>query len=469
MVQDVSQRKRTEQALLAQAELNEHQALHDALTGLANRTLFSQRIEHALAGARSTGDPVAVMVMDLDRFKDVNDSLGHHAGDELLQEVARRLSGALRASDSLARLGGDEFGILLAGASGTAAVTAVVEKLMKAMQEPITVQDLPLVVEASIGIALFPDDGTDVDTLLRAADVAMYTAKEEKTGYGFFDGSARQLDVARLTLVGELRRALEKRELVLHYQPQALLRNDEVHSVEALLRWNHPERGQIGPDEFIPLAQQTGLIRPLTLYVIGEALRQCRDWEREGLELSVAVNVSTRNLLDVEFPSQVRELLDASRLDAGRLELEITEDAVLADPVRTKAILEELAAMGVRLSIDDFGTGYSSLAYLKRLPISQIKIDRSFVMGMVSDEDDATIVRSTIDLGRNLGLDVVAEGVESAAIWAELRALGCTVAQGYYLSRPLPPAELADWLRGSASYRKPRTNDRPPAGAPARR
>jgi EAL domain-containing protein (putative c-di-GMP-specific phosphodiesterase class I) len=340
-----------------------------------------------------------------------------------------------------------------------------VERLVGALEEPILVEGLPLVVEASIGIAVFPDDGADMDTLLRAADMAMYTAKEEKTGYAFFDGTSRQLDLARLTLVGELRRALEKRELVLHYQPQALLSDGTIRSVEALLRWNHPERGLIPPAEFIPLAQQTGLIRPLTLYVLGEALRQCREWEQDGLRLSVAVNVSTRNLLDVEFPEQVQELLDAWCLDAGRLELEITEDAVLTDPVRTTAILDQLAAMGVRLSIDDFGTGYSSLAYLKRLPITQIKIDRSFVMGMGTNDDDATIVRSTIDLGRNLGLEVVAEGVENESTWKELRALGCTIAQGYYLSRPVPPAELGEWL----SCPPPRTPARPPAGAPPRR
>jgi len=453
MVQDISQRKAAEQALLRQAELNEHQARHDALTGLANRRLFSDRIARAVDAARPEAGLVAVMVMDLDRFKEVNDSLGHHAGDELLQEVARRLTGVLRTSDAVARLGGDEFGILLPNPSGPAAVTAVVEKLIEAMQEPITVQDLPLVVEASIGVAVAPDDGLDVDTLLRAADVAMYTAKEEKTGYGFFDGSTHQLDVARLTLVGELRRALEKHELVLHYQPQAQLRNGEVRSVEALLRWNHPERGQIGPGEFIPLAQQTGLIRPLTLYVIGEALRQCRAWDRQGLDLAVAVNVSARNLLDVEFPTQVKGLLDAWGLEPSRLELEITEDAVLTDPVRTKAILEELAAMGMRLAIDDFGTGYSSLAYLKRLPITQIKIDRSFVMAMATDEDDAAIVRSTIDLGRNLGLEVVAEGVETEPIWNKLRELGCTFAQGYFLSRPVPPDELGDWLLGRGAAR----------------
>jgi diguanylate cyclase (GGDEF)-like protein/PAS domain S-box-containing protein len=464
MLQDVTQRKVAEQALVAQSALNEHQARHDPLTGLANRTLFGDRIERALESA-GEGGLVSVMVMDLDRFKEVNDSLGHHAGDELLREVARRLTGALRSSDPIARIGGDEFGVLLPAPRGHADVTAAVERLVEALEEPIAVQGLPLVVEASIGVAVFPDDGADIDTLLRAADVAMYTAKEEKTGYAFFDGTARQLDLARLTLVGELRRALEKRELVLHYQPQALLSDGSIRSVEALLRWNHPERGLIGPAEFIPLAQQTGLIRPLTLYVMGEAIRQCREWERAGQRLAVAVNVSTRNLLDVEFPDQVQELLDAWHLDADRLELEITEDAVLTDPVRTTAILDQLAAMGVRLSIDDFGTGYSSLAYLKRLPIRQIKIDRSFVMGMGTNEDDATIVRSTIDLGRNLGLEVVAEGVETELIWKELRALGCTLAQGYYLSRPLPPEQLGEWL----SCQPPRTPASPPAGEPARR
>jgi diguanylate cyclase (GGDEF)-like protein/PAS domain S-box-containing protein len=446
MVQDVSQRKAAEAALLAQAALNEHQAHHDALTGLPNRTLFSERIEQALAAVRPGEGLVAVMLMDLDRFKEVNDSLGHHAGDELLQEVARRLSAVLRTSDSIARLGGDEFGILLPGAQDTGAVIMVVEKLVAALERPIAVQGLPLVVEASVGIAVSPDDGVDVDTLLRAADVAMYTAKEEQAGYAFFDGTSHQLDLARLTLVGELRRALERRELVLYYQPKANLADGAVHAVEALLRWNHPERGLIGPDEFIPLAQQTGLINPLTQYVIGESLRQCRDWQEQGLRLAVAVNVSTRNLLDVEFPAHVQGLLDAWEIGPELLQIEITEDAVLADPVRTSLILEKLAGMGIRLAIDDFGTGYSSLAHLKRLPIEEIKIDRSFVMGMAEDEDDATIVRSTIELGRNLGLEVVAEGVETKAIWDRLVLLGCTIAQGYYLSRPVPADELRDWM-----------------------
>ena len=448
MIQDVTQRKQAEAALVAQAELNEHQALHDALTGLANRTLFRDRIDHAVRTARRTDGQVAVMLMDLDRFKEINDSLGHAAGDELLVELGSRLEAALRASDTVARLGGDEFGVLLPDATVPDDVLRVVDRMQAAIEEPVTVSGLPLSLEASIGIALFPDDGEDVETLLQRADVAMYQAKEENAGFAFYDeASCDTHDPGRLTLVGELRRALEERELVLYYQPKAVLSDGGVHSVEALLRWNHPERGLVPPDDFIPLAQQTGLVRPLTLYVIDEALRQCQAWLAEGERLAIAVNLSTRNLLDIHFPTEVQGLLDRWQVDPGLLELEITESTMLADPVRTKQILERLSEMGIRLSIDDFGTGYSSLAYLRGLPVDEIKIDRSFVMAMDRSDDDATIVRSTIDLGRNLGLEVVAEGVETEAIWNHLESLGCTVAQGYYLSRPVPPDDLRDWLR----------------------
>ena len=459
MIQDVTQRREAEAALLAQAELNEHQALHDALTGLANRTLFRDRIDHAVKTARRAEARVAVLLMDLDRFKEINDSLGHAAGDELLVELGARLEGALRASDTVARLGGDEFGVLLPDPTVPDDVLRVVARMQSAIEEPVTVQGLPLSLEGSIGIALFPDDGDDVETLLQRADVAMYQAKGENAGYAFYDeASCATHDPGRLTLVGELRRALEQRELALYYQPKAVLADGDVHSVEALLRWHHPERGLVPPDDFIPLAQQTGLVKPLTLYVIDEALRQCRAWLDDGLRLSIAVNLSTRNLLDIQFPTEVQGLLDRWQVDPGLLELEITESTMLADPVRTKQILERLSEMGIRLSIDDFGTGYSSLAYLKGLPVDEIKIDRSFVMGMDASEDDATIVRSTIDLGRNLGLEVVAEGVETEAVWNHLNSLGCTVAQGYYLSRPVPPDDLRAWLeaRRSASAPAPR-------------
>ncbi len=453
MVQDDTERKAAQDALLRQAEINEHQALHDGLTGLPNRTLFRDRIEQAIAIADREGAQVAVAMMDLDRFKDVNDSLGHHAGDALLVEIGKRLRGILRSSDTVARLGGDEFGVLISKPGSERDVVVVIEKIRAALEQPVTIDGLGLPAEASIGIAMFPHHGEDVDTLLRHADVAMYGAKEEKGGFAFYEKSRNESDPARLTLVSELRRAIEQRELVLYYQPKAQLANGSVESVEALLRWNHPTRGLVGPDEFIPLAQQTGLIKPLTLYVLDEALSQCRAWQRAGMTLSVAVNLSVRNLLDSEFPDQVKRLLKKRRVDPSLLELEITESTMLSDPVRTKRVLDKLSAMGVALSIDDFGTGYSSLAYLSQLPVNEIKIDRSFVMNMADSDNDAVIVRSTIDLARNLGLHVVAEGVETEEAWDQLSKLGCTLAQGYYLSRPVPAAELTDWLMQRATAR----------------
>jgi diguanylate cyclase (GGDEF)-like protein/PAS domain S-box-containing protein len=447
MIQDDTERKTAEEALLRQSELNEHQALHDALTDLPNRTLFRDRIEHAIALAKREGGQLAVAMLDLDRFKDVNDSLGHHAGDALLVEIGRRLRETLRCSDTVARLGGDEFGVLISKPHSKRDVAVVIEKIRAALEQPVIVDGLGLPAEGSIGIAIYPQHGGDVETLLRHADVAMYAAKDEKAGYLFYDASRSESDPARLTLVSELRRAIEQRELVLYYQPKAALSSGEVRSVEALLRWNHPTRGLVGPDEFIPLAQQTGLIKPLTLYVLAEALEQCRAWGREGMVLGVAVNLSVRNLLDAEFPDQVRRLLDKHGVDPGLLELEITESTVLSDPVRTKRVLDKLDAMGVSLSIDDFGTGYSSLSYLSQLPVNEIKIDRSFVMNMTECDNDAVIVRSTIDLARNLGLQVVAEGVETEQAWDELSELGCTLAQGYYLTRPVPAADLTQWLR----------------------
>ena len=446
MIQDITQHKEAEAALLSQAALNEHQALHDALTGLANRTLFNDRIGHVVNPRRRTDARCAVAVVDLDGFKEINDSLGHAAGDELLVELSRRLESALRTSDTVARLGGDEFGILLPEIRSREDVLHAVERMRVAIEEPVALQGLSVSLEASIGIALYPDDGEDAESLLRCADAAMYHAKDEKSGSAFYDASRIRHGTPRVTLMGELRRALDRHELVLYYQPKAVLLDGGVHAVEALLRWQHPDRGLVGPDEFIPMAQQTGLIKPLTLYVIDAALRQCQAWLTDGLRLAIAVNLSARNLVDGDFPDQVAGLLERWEIEPDLLEFEITESAMLTDPGRTRLILERLSSMGIRLSIDDFGTGYSSLAYLKRLPVNEIKVDRSFVMNMDEDEDDATIVRSTIDLGRNLGLDVVAEGVESEQVWERLRTLGCTAAQGYYLSRPVPASELQAWL-----------------------
>jgi diguanylate cyclase (GGDEF)-like protein/PAS domain S-box-containing protein len=446
MIQDVTQRKKAETALVAQAALNEHQALHDGLTGLANRTLFRDRVDHAVKSARRAGAHAAVMIVDLDGFKEINDSMGHAAGDELLVELGGRLRAAARSSDTVARLGGDEFGLLLPQASISGHVRAAVERMQRAIESPITLHGVELSLEASIGIALYPDDGEDVETLLRCADSAMYHAKTEKSGWAFHDSSRIPQDTARLTTMGQLRQALDQRELILHYQPKAFLADGAVHGVEALLRWDHPSRGLLAPDEFIPVAQRTALIKLVTLYAIDEALRQCRAWLDDGLRLTIAVNLSARSLVDADLPTQVAALLQRWNVDPHLLEFEITESAMLIDPPRTKLILEGLSAMGVRLSIDDFGTGYSSLQFLRRMPVSEIKIDRSFVMNMDSDEDDATIVRSTIDLARNLGLDVVAEGVATEHAWSRLKDLGCTAAQGSYLSCAIPAPELHAWL-----------------------
>ncbi|MGH2876762.1 MAG: putative bifunctional diguanylate cyclase/phosphodiesterase, partial [Solirubrobacteraceae bacterium] len=447
MIENISERKRAEEELIRQSELNEHQALHDPLTGLPNRLLFGERIDQAIRQAQRNGTRLAVALMDLDRFKEVNDSLGHSAGDQLLCRVGERMGEAVRSSDTVARLGGDEFGLLLPDLEDREGAVPVIDRIRAGLERPVHVHSLPLAVEASIGIAIFPDHGADAQTLIQRADVAMYDCKRDSGSYTFYDESTHEYDVTRLTLVAELRRALSDRELLLHYQPKAALEDGEVRSVEALLRWMHPTRGMVYPDSFIPIAQETGLIGPLTLYVIEEALRQGRAWRDAGLDLAISVNLSTRNLLDRDFPRQVAGLLEQWEMDARWLELEVTESSMLANPVRAKAVLTELSELGLRLSIDDFGTGYSSLAFLRQLPVDEIKIDRSFVMGMGSEVDDAVIVRSTVDLGRNLGLDVVAEGVETLELWNRLRDLGCKIAQGYFLSRPVPPDELASWLQ----------------------
>ena len=440
--------------LRRQAEENERLALHDHLTGLPNRSLFLDRVDHALRGSARTGGGVGVLLMDLDRFKEVNDTLGHHCGDLMLKELARRLAALVRPTDTVARLGGDEFALLVPDLTHAEAGVALADRISRALQDPFVIDGLPLEVEASVGIALHPQHGDDVETLLQRADVAMYVAKETKTHYAVYDAEVDNYRPERLTLVGELRRAIENGELVLHYQPKATLVDGTVRGVEALVRWQHPERGLVAPDVFIPVAEHTGLIRPLTLFVVEQALEQCRRWREQGFELTVAVNVAMRNILDEEFPDELGRMLRKYDLDPEVLELELTETSVLADPPRAKEILQRLRDAGVSLAVDDFGTGYASLAYLSELPVDEIKIDRSFVMAMDREEQHARIVRSTIDLGRNLDLSVVAEGVESAAVWERLVELGCDSAQGYFLTKPLPAAELTDWL----DSRLPRRN-----------
>jgi diguanylate cyclase (GGDEF)-like protein len=433
------------------AERFAYQALHDPLTALPNRILLRDRTDQAIRQADRDLVAAALLLLDLDRFKEVNDTLGHHYGDQLLIQVGQRLQAALRQVDTVARLGGDEFAVLLPRVATAEGAVAVASKLQAALEEPFLLEGLTVDVEASIGVALYPDHGNDPEELLQHADIAMYTAKETHAGFVLFDPKLDQHSPRKLALLGELRRAIEHHQLVLHYQPKIHAHTRQVLGVEALVRWQHPTHGLVPPGEFIPLAERTGLIGPLTHYVLDAALGQCRRWQQAGHELSVAVNVSARRLLDLAFPDEVAGLLAHWEVPARLLVVEITESTIMADPQHALEVLSRLHNMGVQLSIDDFGTGYSSMAYLKNLPVHELKVDRSFVSQMTSNINDAVIVRSTVDLGRNLGLRVVAEGVEDATTWQELDALGCDAIQGYYISRPVPADDLISWLQQQAA------------------
>jgi diguanylate cyclase (GGDEF)-like protein len=428
--------------LLATREL----ALTDELTGLANRRLFHERLNAAL----DEGDtPLAVAMVDLDRFKELNDTLGHHAGDRLLAQLGPRLQEAVGEAGLVARLGGDEFALLLPGAD-LARATDVGRRLGIALQHPFEIEGLEVVMDASVGAALCPEHGTDADALLQRADIAMYQAKDARTGFQSYDPARDRHSRERLALIAELRRALERDELVLHYQPKVDLATGRVAGVEALVRWQHPVHGLRGPGAFLPHAEHTALMRPLTLHVLETALSQLAAWRAEGLELHVAVNLAVQNLLDLRTPGHVRELLGRHGLPPSALTLEVTESLMLHDPQRAGEVLADLADLGVNLALDDFGTGYSSLEHLKRLPVNELKIDKSFVMSMDRDTADRAIVASTAELGRSLGLRVVAEGVESAASASVLAAIGCDLAQGFHYSPPVPADKLPALVRAAA-------------------
>jgi diguanylate cyclase (GGDEF)-like protein len=432
--------------LLRQRERLAHQALHDALTDLPNRDLLHDRIEQALRVAKRDRAPLALLLMDLDRFKEINDTFGHHHGDQLLKQVGGRLCARLRAVDTVARLGGDEFAMLLPSAGREGAIT-VAETILRTLEQPFTLEGYTVGVAASIGIILAPEQGEDAITLLRRADVAMYTAKRAAAGFAVYSPEQDQYSPDRLGLTGELRQAIGHDGLRVHYQPKVNFKTGQLDSVEALVRWPHPLRGFLPPDQFIPLAESTGLILPLSRWVLDTALRQCRAWHDEGLDIRIAVNLSARLLQDPHLVEMIVELLADHGVRPESLELEITESAVMADPARALGLLRRLHQMGVGLSIDDFGTGYSSLAYLNRLPVNEVKIDKSFVLGLGGGQESATIARSIIDLGHNLGLVVVAEGVEDEATYRLLAGLACDLAQGYYLSRPIPAHDLAAWVK----------------------
>jgi diguanylate cyclase (GGDEF)-like protein len=441
--------RRYNRRLVRQVRESHHQAMHDTLTGLPNRALFADRLGHALAGVRRNGSSLAVLLVDLDRFKEVNEALGHDHGDHLLREVAARLARSFREGDTIARLAGDEFAVLLPDASETAA-TELARRALESLERSFTVGEVTVDIETSIGLTMAPRDAGTVEELMRCADLALWSAKERKTGVVAYERADTVTQPNRLLLLGELRRALEQQDqLVLHYQPKVALDPGHLVGVEALVRWYHPAKGIVPPTEFIPIAESTGLINKLTAYVLDQAVRQARAWLDAGLSVPIAVNLSPRCLLDIDLVDLVRGLLVAHRLPAGLLRLEMTETAVMTNPALAMKTLTGLHELGIRLSIDDYGTGYSSMAYLNRLPVDELKVDRSFVLNMLDNDNDAVLVRSAIDLGHNLGLTVVAEGVEKAEHVAALRDFGCDVAQGYHYARPMPPDEVTSWLHSS--------------------
>jgi diguanylate cyclase (GGDEF)-like protein len=427
-------------------------ATTDELTGLANRERFSEAIQERVALAmEGGGGQFAVMLMDLDRFKEINDTLGHHYGDVLLRDLGPRLVSSVGPGGLVARLGGDEFGILLEpDVTALPAVEQQVSRLTAVVGEPFSVDELSLEVGASIGIARYPEDGEDSHALLRCADIAMYAAKEAQADYKVYAAEQNQHSVRRLSVLSDIRHALASDQIVVHYQPIVDLDDLSVTGAEGLVRWQHPELGLIPPGAFVQTVEQTGLIGPLTRHVLERAIAECAAWRKAGRDLSVAVNLSVRNLLDRDLPQEIERLLNTYSLPASALQLEITESMIMSDPDRAVATVTRLSNLGVRMSVDDFGTGYSSLANLRRLPIDELKIDRSFVSPMLSDESDLIIVRSTINLGHDLGLTIIAEGVEDADTLRKLAVLGCDLAQGYHLSRPLPPDAFDTWLHEAA-------------------
>ena len=433
---DVTEHRRVREQL-------EHLALHDPLTGLPNRALLLDRLDQAIRSARRDESGAALLLMDLDRFKEVNDRFGHPAGDELLRQVAARLRANVREVDTVARLGGDEFAIVLPGAALIAA-GRVARAVRRSLETPFASHGELLDVQPSVGVALVPDHGEDADTLLRRADIAMYVAKRTGAGIVTFSPQQEHVGASRLSLLADLRAGIERDELVLEYQPEVELSTGRVAHVEALVRWRHPSRGLLQPEQFIPIAEEAGLMRRLTTWVLRHALSDCRAWRASGLASGVSVNLSMRDLLDARLPQRVASLASAARADVRWLSLELTESALMSDPPRAVDVVARLRRLGARVAIDDFGTGYSSLAYLHRLAVDEVKIDRSFVRELPGKNARA-VVRAGVDLAHSLGCSAVAEGVEGRRCWEALAALGCDAAQGYFVAPPMSASALIAW------------------------
>ena len=430
----------------------EHHALHDSLTGLANRGLLNINLEQALQNAMREKISFSVLIMDLDRFKEVNDTLGHAIGDKLLQKIAKRLLESLREVDLVVRLGGDEFSVLLHGAQEKQAKT-IAKKIIKEFQSPFTVDETPLYIGISIGIATYPQHGDTPQILQQHADVAMYVAKRHKTGYEIYNSKYDEYSIGKLSLISDLRRATVKEQLFIEYQPVIDISNGKVISAEALIRWQHPDRGVVYPDEIIPVAEQTGLINPITYWIIDNAAKYNKNLKLIGVDIKIAINLSVYNLQDHMFVEKTLDIFNKNQISASSFIMEVTESVMMTNPQQSIQVLNRLHQLGIEIAVDDFGTGYSSLSYLKLLPLSKLKIDKSFIMDMIKDENDAMIVRSTIDLAHNLGMQVIAEGIEEKEILDMLSNLGCKLGQGYFFSQPISGLDFKKDLQNKSIYR----------------
>lgn len=444
MVIDQTNQMRVETTALEHKAL--HDTTHDPVTELPNRILFHDRLQQALSTAQREDLHVAILILELSNFKELNNTLGHYNGDRVLKKVATRLRNVLRESDTIARYSGDEFSILLPKIDSIESTLAIAHKLSASMDAPFEIEGLAVGIHFRMGIAQYPEHSLDTDTLQQRANVALQAAKNVQDNIVIYDSKHDQYSPKRLTLMGELRQAINANELLLFYQPKLDLSTNKIHAVEALIRWQHPIHGLLGPDEFIPLAERTGLIHPLSVWTLDAALQQIKNWQEQGYDICIAINLSTLLLLDQELPDLIAGKMALYEIPVEHLKVEITESAIIADPERALEVLERINNMGIHISIDDFGTGYSSLAYLSKLPINEIKIDRSFVMQMIENKREANIVQATINLAHNLDLSVVAEGVEDAQTLQRLREMSCNVAQGFYISRPAPPDQFITWL-----------------------
>lgn len=423
-----------------------HDATHDIVTDLPNRILLLDRLEQAIQAARRQKSTLALLIFNFDNFKEIHDTLGPFSSDRLLKQIVSRLQGVLRKSDTLARMGSDEFAILLPMVENKEAIINIIGKIQKTFIEPFSIEGLGLEVQACIGIAMFPQHGKDVDTILQRTNVALCAAKQDIKKYTIYSNGLDKHNPHHLTMVGELRQAIENDELVLHFQPKINIQTRSISGVEALVRWQHPEHGFLPPDDFIPMAERTGLIKPLSIWVLNHALSQGEKWHQQNFKLSIAINLSPATFLDPELPNLIIGMLSLYDIPPNFVILEITEGSMIKNPDLAMEILERLTSKGIKISIDDFGTGYSSLVYLKKMPASEVKIDKSFVTDMLKNDNDAVIVKSIIDLGHNLGLKVVAEGVEDKQTAKYLKTLGCDLLQGYYFSKPLSSNDFLNWL-----------------------